>query len=111
MDLSDIVVHLGLLCYIFEKPFFHIPRTALITKRSSAADMTAVCNGVTQFIASMCKTIQSSTESLFQDIVQDKSVAYSLTEVNLIDGLVDNVRAEARKQQLVFHSMSYTDLA
>jgi hypothetical protein len=40
MDLSDIIVHLGLLLYIFEKPFFHVPRSALITQRNSAGNMT-----------------------------------------------------------------------
>ena len=109
MELSDAIVHIGLALYIFDKPFLSVPRTAIITRRKSSPSMNVVCDNVAEFVDRMKVIVRHSSENLFQDIIQDKSVAFSLTDSNVVDELIETVRTEAKKINLVFHSSYCTE--
>ena len=83
MDFSDVVIHLGILLYIFDKPFLEAQRTSLIVERKSATDLEDVGTEVQLFLEKMKNELQSKYESAFNQVIADNSFAGTLTEESL----------------------------
>jgi hypothetical protein len=100
MDFSDVVIHLGIVLYIFNKPFLEAHRTSLIVERKSATDLKDVGTEVQLFLEKMKNQLQSKYESAFNQVIADNSFAATLTEESLASVMIKDVVRAAKTQKL-----------
>jgi hypothetical protein len=105
-QISETIVHLGLMIYIFQIPYFSVDRTDLITRRSSPHDIDDVGRKVGSFVDEMIGYCRSASRSDFEELVANKDFIHTTEEECKSVALLNYIVQEAKSRKLRVSSVS-----